>query len=306
MRTIAAAAQSLDNEAAVRSMLQKLNTPGTGRLDLSRLTDLTDPTVAKGSFALSGLFKTPPPGQRAVLPVGLPLAARPGEFLFPGPFTGRKTAFLCFAGHEIEDIDVTFDQALPLPVPVAPTAINNAHFNFQASFRIEGRTLRIHREFISHVAHQVCPAEVDAAIASDMRSVNGYVRTTYNFTHDPVAAAGAATAAQTVEQTRTVAVDHKVQLDFLYSTNPDCTSLGFATVHVTEQPKHGKVTVENGTGFTNFPQNNPRSACNKTRSDGVIVGYEPEAGYAGQDSVNLEVIFASGSLSKRHYAVDVR
>ena len=62
----------------------------------------------------------------------------------------------------------------------------------------------------------------------------------------------------------------------------------------------------NGSGFTNFPQNNPRSECNKTRSDGVIVAYEPEDGYTGQDSVNLEVIFASGSLSKRHYAVDVR
>ena len=306
VRTVAGAAQSVDNEAAVRAMLQKFNTPSTGRLDLSHLADLTDPTVVKGSFTLIGPFKAPPPGQRAVLPVGLPLAARPGEFLFPGPFTGRKTAFLCYAGHEIEDIDVTFDQAIPLPIPVTPTAINNAHFNFQATFKMEGRTLRIHREFVSHVAHQVCPAAVDAEIASDMRTVNGYVHTTYNFTHDPVAAAGAATAAQIVEQSRTVAAGHTVQLDFLYSTNPDCTSVGFATVHVTEQPKHGKVTVVNGSGFTNFPQNNPRSACNTTRSDGVIVAYEPEDGYTGQDSVNLEVIFASGSLSKRHYAVDVR
>jgi hypothetical protein len=306
LRTMAGAVQGGDNEAPVRAMLQKLNTPGTGRIDLSRLADLSDPTVVKGSFALTVPFKTPGPGLRAVLPVGLPLAARPGEFLFPGLSAGRKTAFLCYAGREIEDMDVTFDQAFPLPVPVKPAAINNAHFSFQASFTMEGRTLRIHREFISHVAHQVCPAEVDAEIAPDMRTVNAYVHATYSFTPDPVAAAGAAAAAQTVEQSRTVATGHKVQLDFLYAINPDCTSIGFATVRVIEQPKHGKITVDNGTGFTNFPQNNPRSTCNKTRSDGVVVAYEPEDGYIGQDSVNLEVIFASGTLSKRHYAVDVR
>src|SRR6516164_4911939 len=73
VRTVAGAAQSVDNEAAVRAMLQKFNTPSTGRLDLSHLADLTDPTVVKGSFTLIGPFKAPPPGQRAVLPVGLPL-----------------------------------------------------------------------------------------------------------------------------------------------------------------------------------------------------------------------------------------
>jgi hypothetical protein len=306
LRSVVGAAQSSDGETAVRSMLQKLNTPGTGRIDLSRLADLADPIVVKGSFALTQPFKAPAPSERVALPVGLPLAARPGEFLFPGPFTGRKIAFLCYAGREIEDIDVTFDQALPMPVPVKPISIDNARFNFQASFKVEGRTLKIHREFTSHVAHQVCPAEADAEIGGDMRTINNYVRTTYIFTAAAPAPAGGGTQSQTVELTRAVAVGHKVQLDFLYSVNPDCTSLGFATVHVTEQPKHGKISVENGTGFTNFPQNNPRSDCNKTRSDGVIVAYEPEDGYTGQDSVNLEVIFASGSLSKRHYAVDVR
>ena len=84
LRTIAGVAQSLDNEAAVRSMLQKLNTPGTGRIDLSRMADLTDPAVVKGAFVLTGRFKAPAAGQRAFIPIGLPLAARPGEFLLPG------------------------------------------------------------------------------------------------------------------------------------------------------------------------------------------------------------------------------
>ena len=93
---------------------------------------------------------------------------------------------------------------------------------------------------------------------------------------------------------------------FSISTNPDCTSVGFPTVRVIEQPRHGKIAIENGTGFSNFPQDNPRAECNKRRSDGVIVAYQPEDGYTGQDLVNFKVIFASGSLSKRHYTVDVR
>ena len=307
LRAVAGLAQTIGDEAVARGKLQNLNTPGVGHIDLSRLVDSRDPAVAKDTFTLSAKFKAPGSGERAVIPVGMPLTLRPGQFLFPGPFTGRKTAFQCYAGHQIEDIEASFDSALSvMPVPVRPIAIDNPHFSFQARFGIDGRTLRIRREFVSRVPHQVCPAEMDAEIANDMRTVTGYVRTTYSFTGAPPAALGPAAQPQIVEQARTVAAGHTVQLDFLYSINPDCTSVGFATVRVTEQPKHGKITVENGTGFTIFPQNNPRSECNKTRSDGVIVAYEPEDGYSGQDSINLEVIFASGSLSKRHYAVDVR
>ena len=105
---------------------------------------------------------------------------------------------------------------------------------------------------------------------------------------------------------RVVATDQRLRLEFLYSINPDCTSVGFANVRVIEQPKHGRVTVENSTGFTSFPASNPRAECNKRRSDGVAIFYDPEPGYVGANSVNLDAIFASGSLSKRHYAIDVR
>jgi hypothetical protein len=78
------------------------------------------------------------------------------------------------------------------------------------------------------------------------------------------------------------------------------------TVRVLEQPKHGKIEIENETGFTNFPARNPRAECNKRRSDGVAVIYEPEPGYTGTDSISLDAILPSGVLSKRHYTIDVR
>ena len=113
-------------------------------------------------------------------------------------------------------------------------------------------------------------------------------------------------AQQTLERTRVVASDQKLRLDFLYSVNPDCTSMGFATVRIIEQPKHGRLTVENGTGFTSFPQNNQRYECNKKRSDGVIVVYEPDSGFIGTDSVNIDAIYPSGTSGKRHYSIEVK
>jgi hypothetical protein len=113
-------------------------------------------------------------------------------------------------------------------------------------------------------------------------------------------------AAQTFELRRAVASGQKLRLDFLFSLNPDCTSMGFATVRVLEEPKHGKITVDEGTGFTNFPQNNQRYQCNKTRSDGVVIVYEPESGFVGTDSIDIDAIYASGSSQKRHYAIEVK
>ena len=108
------------------------------------------------------------------------------------------------------------------------------------------------------------------------------------------------------EVRRVVAVDHKLQLDFLYSLNPDCSSNGFATIRILDQPKSGKIAVENGTGFSNFPQNNVRFDCNKRRSDGVLVIYEPNPGFAGSDTVMIDVIYVSGSSAQRRYAIEVR
>jgi hypothetical protein len=109
-----------------------------------------------------------------------------------------------------------------------------------------------------------------------------------------------------LEFRRVAAADQKLLVGFFYDLNPDCSSIGYATVRITEQPQHGKVTMENGTGFSTFPQNNIRYECNKRRSDGVVVSYVPEAGFTGADSLTVDVILPDGGFYKRHYAIDVR
>jgi hypothetical protein len=109
-----------------------------------------------------------------------------------------------------------------------------------------------------------------------------------------------------IEIGRVVAADRDLRLDFLYSINPDCTSVGYVSVQIVEQPKHGSITIENSTGFTNFPAENPRAECNKRRSDGVALAYKPEPGYTGPDSADFDVITPNGFLNKRHYTIEVR
>ena len=91
-----------------RAEAANLNTPGDGHIDLSRLVDSRDPAVAKDTFTLSARFKAPASGERRH---SIRDAAHPATwyFLFPGPFTGRKTAFQCYAGHQIEDIEASLD-----------------------------------------------------------------------------------------------------------------------------------------------------------------------------------------------------
>jgi hypothetical protein len=113
-------------------------------------------------------------------------------------------------------------------------------------------------------------------------------------------------AVKPIELSRVVPTDQKRQIDFLSSINPDCSPVGSIVVRVTEQPHDGKVLVENGTGFTNYPFENQRYECNKRKSEGVLIFYEPHPAFAGADSIMLDVIFPSGAEMKRHYSIDVK
>jgi hypothetical protein len=112
--------------------------------------------------------------------------------------------------------------------------------------------------------------------------------------------------AQTVELTRAVPIDRKLPIDFIYAINPDCSSIGLATVRVIGQPDHGNIAVENGTGYSNFPPENQRYECNKRKSEGISVVYEPHPGFNGADSLTLDIIFPHGLEMKRHYSIEVK
>jgi hypothetical protein len=237
----------------------------------------------------------------------MPLLTRPGNFLLPPRLSGRASAFVCYAGEQTEDIEATFADGFPMPVAPSALRIDKPLLAYRSSFKVEGRALKIHREFASRVTGQSCAPQVEAQIAGDLNLVWVHTHGGFAFVSPGQSpAASAPKPAQPVELARVVAADQKLRLDFLYSINPDCSSIGFSTVRIIEPPKNGRLTVENGAGFTNFPQGNPRFDCNKRRSDGVVLQYEPNPGFSGTDSLTVDVVFPSGSSSQRHYAIAVK
>jgi hypothetical protein len=40
--------------------------------------------------------------------------------------------------------------------------------------------------------------------------------------------------------------------------------------------------------------------------DGVVVSYEPHSEFVGTDSVTIDIVFASGSSRRQHYAIEVK
>jgi hypothetical protein len=160
--------QQVGDGTIAQRQLQALNTPGTGRFELGNSSETLDPATINGSFTLNDRFKTPAPGGIASIPVGMPLTLRPGNFLLGTRLSGRKSAFVCFAGTQTEDIEATFDPALPLPSPLPPSSIDNPIFSYRSTFKVEDRTLKIHREFVSRVPKQLCPPETEAQITTDL------------------------------------------------------------------------------------------------------------------------------------------
>jgi transglutaminase-like putative cysteine protease len=344
LRQGGAAVQSLGNAAAARQVLQRSLTPGAGQFDLGRFADVTDPTVITGTFTLDERFKPSAPDARIIVPRGMPLTAWQGGFLLGGRLGGRKSPFVCYAGRQAEDIEATFAPALPLPLPLAPVVIDNEAFTYQSATKVEGRTLKIHREFVSRVGRQVCEPELERTIAADLDKarINAFSvfafatrpapPRTVNVTNvantvaqnlparpDPVvgqnpppvppppSAQNAPPAPpSTLELSRAAAAGQKVRLEFLYSLDPDCSSVGATVVRILEPPHHGRLMIENGQGFSNFAKDNQRYDCNARKSDGTYVFYQAEDGYEGKDSITLDIIFPSGLASKRHYAMDVR
>jgi hypothetical protein len=97
------------------------------------------------------------------------------------------------------------------------------------------------------------------------------------------------TPPQKYELTRTATAQQKVRLD---SIVPNC-QMGPMTVSVLEQPQHGALTIENGKA----------DPCNP---DNAVVFYESSAGYAGPDSITLNVAYPFGIVATRHYSIEVK
>jgi len=96
------------------------------------------------------------------------------------------------------------------------------------------------------------------------------------------------------------------KLDFFYSVNEDCTSVGKTLVQVTAQPANGKVEIRYGKDYPVYREDSPRKACNKILVESTQVWYAPNPGFLGTDGMKIVASFPAGPPKEFTYQVVVK
>jgi hypothetical protein len=103
-----------------------------------------------GRFVLNGRMSVTP-GAVMMIPLRMGVLARPGEGLLGRRLSNRQNSFVCCAGRQIEDVEVSFAVELPLPAVPRGVKIDNPQFTY-GDYRLGDRTLKIRRVFESHAS----------------------------------------------------------------------------------------------------------------------------------------------------------
>jgi transglutaminase-like putative cysteine protease len=167
-------------DLAAASRLTALRTPGAGRLTAASPSELKEPFVVTATFTLTAPADLPLAGNRS-MPIGLPIHARPGQFLLGPRVADRRTPFNCFAGKQVEDIQITFAPALALPRLPQGKSITGRLFTYEATYALDGRTFKTTRTFTARVPGQVCSAALEAELSEPLKEVTASLGTMLAF-----------------------------------------------------------------------------------------------------------------------------
>jgi hypothetical protein len=165
-------------------VLRSHGEPGTGLFEAATPFDFAEPYVIQGAFSLNKKLEIPLNGPRTI-PFGMPIHRRPGIGLLGQRIAGRTTDFVCFPGKQVEEIELTFADGLPMPRAIGGRNVDSKHFSYQSHYVISGRTMTIRREFRSNVAGQVCAKEIESELTEPLQAVARSLQTRMSF--QPVA-----------------------------------------------------------------------------------------------------------------------
>jgi transglutaminase-like putative cysteine protease len=183
-RRTATRIQTEGREKYAETLLRSLGRPGTGVFEPAAPFDLSEPYAVHGDFSLNEKLQMPLNGARDI-PFGMPIHGRPGVRLLGQRLADRKTDFVCYAGKQVEEIELTFADGLPLPRVPRGNVIDTKHFSYLSSYTLQHRKLTIRHEFTSKVAGQVCAKEIESDISEPLRRVARSLRTQMSFPAAP-------------------------------------------------------------------------------------------------------------------------
>jgi hypothetical protein len=174
-RNTASRVQQVGAETAAEKHLALLGTPGKGHFEIPVLSNSAEYTLA-GVFRLNQRMRTPFSGSYAV-PVGMAVHTRPGQTLFGPRQENRTMSFVCLAGRQVEELELSFSDELPPLKPFTNHRMKRELFTYTFEYKREGRTLHLRHEFVSRVPSQVCDASIEEQIAKDLAVIERNLRT---------------------------------------------------------------------------------------------------------------------------------
>ena len=98
----------------------------------------------------------------------------------------------------------------------------------------------------------------------------------------------------------------KMNLQYLYAVDLDCSTVEGWSFEITKQPEHGTAEIVSQSFFPMFPKDNPRYRCNEHKIEGQLLTYKANAGYKGPDSLTYLQIGPSGLAWEKTYHFNVR
>ncbi|MFH6782102.1 MULTISPECIES: hypothetical protein [Methylobacterium] len=93
------------------------------------------------------------------------------------------------------------------------------------------------------------------------------------------------------------------KIGWFVSVDPTCRSVGAWTVNLIEPPGKGRITVEQGSEYPEFPPTNPRSACNKRKVPATRLIYAAPPGAGDDDQFTIEIVDPLGNAKQVRYHV---
>ena len=183
IRQFALNLQNVGREKAAENMLTSQRMPGKGIVEPADHYDNVEPVTMRGTFTLTEKLALPLQGFRR-MPFGMPIQSRPSGFLLGQRRTDRTVPFVCYAGRQIEEIDIEFAAGLPMPRRINGGITETRQFRFTRSYDIDGRVFKIRREFVSRVPGQVCAPEVEAEVTEPLKQIAGILGTQLTFGPD--------------------------------------------------------------------------------------------------------------------------
>jgi hypothetical protein len=109
-----------------------------------------------------------------------------------------------------------------------------------------------------------------------------------------------------IEYVRYAFAGQKMNLQFLFAMNPDCSAVEGWAFEIVKQPEHGTAEIAPHIGFPTFPKENSRYKCNEHKVEGQMLTYKASAGYKGPDSFTYVEIAPSGYAFEKTYRFNVR